>query len=251
MTRRLSILSIFYLGLLSFSLADQQSFFAIPEVTGQAVVVIPENWQSTKALLQLWERKENGKWLPKGEALPVRLGKRGLAWGIGLHPLLPKFVKKREGDGKAPAGIFGIGGAYGYAEDIPRHKYLKYHQVTEQDMWVEDSDSPHYNKHLQLKGRGPQNDWERKQQMRLNDHAHSLKLFIEHNPSPNAIPNAGSAIFFHIWRDQGKKPTVGCTTMAEKDLQKLIAWVDPTLNPLYILLPKEEYERYRSQWALP
>ena len=87
--------------------------------------------------------------------------------------------------------------------------------------------------------------------MKQNDHAHSLKLFIAHNPPPKAKPDAGSAIFFHIWRGGGSKPTAGCTTMEERNLKKLVAWVDPTKQPVYILLPLNDYKAKRTAWKLP
>ena len=90
--------------------------------------------------------------------------------------------------------------------------------------------------------------------MRQNDHAHSLKLYIGHNDSMlggKAIPGLGSAIFFHIWRGGGSRPTAGCTTMHESKLKQLIATIDPTRNPVYILLPKAEYQQQRSLWKLP
>jgi hypothetical protein len=39
--------------------------------------------------------------------------------------------------------------------------------------------------------------------------------------------------------------------MAEENLKKLIASVEPTAYPIYVLLPKAEYDRYRSEWKLP
>ena len=51
--------------------------------------------------------------------------------------------------------------------------------------------------------------------MKQGDDAHALKLFIAHNAPPNAVPNAGSSIFFHIWRRDGAASTAGCTTMEQ------------------------------------
>jgi L,D-peptidoglycan transpeptidase YkuD (ErfK/YbiS/YcfS/YnhG family) len=65
------------------------------------------------------------------------------------------------------------------------------------------------------------------------------------------IPNAGSSIFFHIWRGGGSRATAGCTTMEEAKLRALVSRIDPTRQPLYVLLPKAEYEKYRAAWKLP
>jgi hypothetical protein len=39
--------------------------------------------------------------------------------------------------------------------------------------------------------------------------------------------------------------------MSEAHLKELIARIDPSKNPLYILLPRAEYESYRKRWKLP
>jgi L,D-peptidoglycan transpeptidase YkuD (ErfK/YbiS/YcfS/YnhG family) len=222
--------------------------FTIPENTRQLIVGVAPDWDSTEVTLQRFER--NGpQWKPVGSAFPARLGKSGMAWGIGLHSR-PSANLKVEGDGRAPAGAFALGGAYGYEPNVARRPSLPYHQVTELDLWVEDVKSPHYNRHLRLK-QPPQNQWEREQQMRLNDNAHKLKLFIKHNAGEQTEPNMGSSIFFHIWRENGGRPSFGCTTMSEEELRQLIRWVDPQANPVYVLLPKAVYEQARSAWKLP
>jgi L,D-peptidoglycan transpeptidase YkuD (ErfK/YbiS/YcfS/YnhG family) len=127
---------------------------------------------------------------------------------------------------------------------------MPYCQITSRDLWVEDPASPLYNQHLRLKTE-PATPWEIKQQMRQNDPAHALKLFIAHNAPPHARPGAGSSIFFHIWRGGGTKPTAGCTTMSEQNLRNLIAALDPADDPVFVILPREEYERQRGAWKLP
>ena len=97
----------------------------------------------------------------------------------------------------------------------------------------------------------PSTPWEKKQQMKQTDPAHALKLFIAHNAPPKVVPNAGSSIFFHIWRREGAAPTAGCTTMEKTKLQWLVSQIDPSKRPLYVLLPKAEYEKYRAAWKLP
>jgi L,D-peptidoglycan transpeptidase YkuD (ErfK/YbiS/YcfS/YnhG family) len=224
--------------------------FRIPKESTQLVLGLAKGWDDSHVVLQRWQF-QGTDWVTVGDRFPGRTGKNGLAWGRGLHPINMPGAYKKEGDARAPAGVFKIGNAFGYAPKLLCHPDLVYHRVTEQDMWVEDPESEFYNQHRQLPGRGPQTEWERKQQMRLGDYAHSLKLFIEHNTAPNTLPGAGSAIFFHIWREDGRKPAWGCTTMAEDDLRRMISWVDPNQKPIYVLLPIDVYDQVKVAWGLP
>lgn len=225
----------------------------VPRNCQQALVGIASDWNSSHVTLTLYQ-KHGKHWKPVGTPWQGRLGKSGLAWGKDLHPKVSSNASvKKESDWRAPAGIFRIGGAYGYAADIQRHKKLPYRHITTKDLWVEDRNSPHYNRHIVLE-KQPSTAWEKKAQMRQNDHAHSLKLYIAHNDAilgGKPISGLGSAIFFHIWRGGGSRPTAGCTTMPEPKLKQLIAAIDPAKHPVYILLPKAEYQQLRKSWRLP
>jgi L,D-peptidoglycan transpeptidase YkuD (ErfK/YbiS/YcfS/YnhG family) len=223
--------------------------FELPAASTQCLVGAAEGWNASHVTLRLYQ-KEKGSWKPVGESWKARLGKSGLVWGKGIHPVPSGATTKQEGDNRSPAGVFAIGGAWGYDASIRKHPSLPYRQVTARDLWVEDPASPQYNRNVVL-DRDPATPWEKKQQMKQNDAAHSLKLFIAHNAPPRVTPNAGSSIFFHIWRRDGAASTAGCTTMEKPKLQWLIAQIDPSRRPLYVLLPKAEYEKYRAPWKLP
>lgn len=231
-----------------FSVLFAQAF-ELPVDCRQCVLGIAPDWNSSRVEVRVFEKNSAG-WTQTAGPWSGRLGKNGLVWGLGLHPLPTGVASKREGDFRAPAGVFALGGAYGYAPGIEKNPALPYRQITTRDLWVEDPTSPDYNHHLRLDSE-PATAWEKKQQMKQGDHAHSLKLFIAHNPAPDAIPGAGSSIFFHIWRAGGTKPSAGCTTLSEQSLRQLIALLDPAKNPLYVLLPRQEYCRVAREWKLP
>lgn len=228
------------------------SAFEIPSDCRQCLVATADGWDSSSARLQLYEKAGN-RWQTVGSPWNARLGKKGLAWGTGIHPVPNGAPAKREGDWKSPAGVFALGGVWGYDSSIKKHPKLYYRQITPRDLWVEDSKSPQYNRNVIL-DHNPATTWEKKQQMKQNDPAHALKLFIAHN-SPSrkggAIPYAGSSIFFHIWRGGGSRPTAGCTAMPKDRLQSLIARLDPAKKPLYVLLPQAQYKQHRKAWKLP
>lgn len=239
-----------FIALISVWVASNAAHaFSLPKSSTQCIVTVADDWNSSRGSLRFYQ-KVSGTWQADGPAIEVRLGRDGLVWGKGLHPVPKGAVTKQEGDWKSPAGVFSIGGVWGYDKDIPRHALLPYRRITPHDLWVEDPKSPNYNRHLIL-DHPARSEWERKQQMRQDDPAHALKLFIAHNAEPDITPGAGSSIFFHIWRAGGSKPTAGCTTMAEPRLRDLIAKLNPTAGPLYVLLPKAEYERLRGPWKLP
>lgn len=224
--------------------------FVIPSSSQQIILGLADNWNSSKVQLQRFNKTETG-WQKIGSPWPGRLGKAGLAWGRGLHPSnLPGPIKK-ESDNRAPCGVFKLGNAYGYATTMPHHPNLRYIPIDERDLWVDDPSSSYYNQHLRLREKRPLTVWENKQQMRLNDEAHSLKLFIAHNAAPHALPGLGSSIFFHIWREDGRKASAGCTTISRERLSELIQWVDPLRQPLFVLLPRPIYEKVKSEWKLP
>ncbi|MES2474189.1 MAG: L,D-transpeptidase family protein [Verrucomicrobiota bacterium] len=223
--------------------------FQLPANSSQCLVGTADGWDSSHVTLSYFE-KSGGQWKPVGAPWKGRLGKTGLVWGKGLSPVPSGAATKREGDNRSPAGVFALGGAWGYDASIQKNPKQFYRQVTSRDLWVEDPKSPLYNQFVEL-DHEPATAWEKKQQMKQGDYAHALKLFIAHNPPPNAVPNGGSSIFFHIWRGGGSIPSAGCTTMEKSKLQWVISRIDPARNPLYVLLPESEYRKNKERWKLP
>lgn len=224
--------------------------FELPADSKQCLVGIASGWDSSYVTLTWYEKGLGGNWKQSGSSWKGRLGKYGLVWGSGLHPVPSGAKTKKEGDRRAPAGVFDLGGAWGYASSIKKSPNLSYVQVTQGCLWYEDPTSPHYNMYRRI-NHAPRTEEERKAQMKQGDYAHSLKLFIAHNAYPNITPGAGSSIFFHIWRNGGGSSTFGCTTMSEDNLKRLISSVEPKKRPVYVLLPQAEYEKYRAAWKLP
>jgi len=221
----------------------------------QILLGIAPDWNSSKVQLALFERDEKGKWQQLTETSSARLGRAGLVWGLGYHRNPPHARIKREGDGRSPAGVFPIGGLWTYTnKTLSHHPNLETHKISPADLWVSDIRYPKlYNRHLRL-SHPAQTAWEKNEQMRQNDPAHSIKLLIGHNTKDiknGPVLGAGSSIFFHLWRDKGGKPTAGCTSMDERILRQIIARLDPAKRPCYVLLPRNEYIKKRQAWKLP
>ena len=72
---------------------------------------------------------------------------------------------------------------------------------------------------------------------------------IEHNRD-GAVPNGGSCIFAHLWKAPGEA-TAGCTAMAPDAMAPLLAWLDARRNPVFVTLPRAQYEALKGAWRLP
>ena len=216
----------------------------------QAVVVLTEGWEATSATLQRYERAApDSEWRAVGEAVPAMVGRTGLAWGQGLHGEPGDGPVKREGDGKAPAGIFRLESAFGYAaaDSVPWIQ-LPYAGTDASVECVDDPRSRSYNR-LVDRDTIPEPDWASHEEMRRQDGIYRLGVWVDHNAAP-AVPGGGSCIFLHIWRAPGV-PTVGCTAMADADLEALLSWLDPRRRPVLVQAPRAGYERLRTALALP
>src|SRR5256714_2926685 len=113
----------------------------------QCLVVVAENWNAKTGVLRAFERTSaRNSWQPHGRAVPVVLGKRGMAWGRGLIDF-KAAARKVEGDNKAPAGVFRLGPAFGYAPKASA-RWIRppYVQLTKNTEGVDDPRARHFKK---------------------------------------------------------------------------------------------------------
>lgn len=217
----------------------------------QAVVVTTKDWSAVQGTARIFERKsEKSKWKAKGESFPVVVGKNGLAWGAGLNELpsdTAMIAMKKEGDGKAPAGIFALTETFGAAEkpDYIKFPYRKLEEYTE---CVDDANSTHYNKIVNRMQVG-NFDWESSEKMLAVGAQYDLGITVAHNANP-VTKGGGSCIFLHIWKDAASG-TAGCTAMERANLEKVLKWSDAAKNPVLIQLPEDAYKQFQTTWKLP
>ncbi len=195
----------------------------------QIILVIADDFNTSKASLEFFE---DTKILLTTQ---VNLGKNGLGWGIGeikfKHPSTQPI--KHEGDKKAPAGVFKLTNIFGYAH---ANSYkLPYLYASKKLICVDDSNSKFYNRIIQAHG-----DEKSFEFMRRKDNQYKYGVTVAHNPF--AVAGQGSCIFLHIQREENH-PTVGCTSMDEKSLKKIISLLDAKKNPLLIQLPKNSLKQ--------
>lgn len=226
---------------LAFRFDDLQGIF---DTSKQLVVVLSPNHNSVGARLYKFE-KVGKTWQSVGDPHPVNLGKKGLAWGQGLHSAKPGLQKK-EGDQRSPAGIFRFGQAFGYDEAGAIPLKLPYVPITEAQICVEDSRSRYYNQVVDANQ--VESDWEARESMLRTDEQYKWGIFIKQNLPPK--PEGGSCIFFHLWRAPGSG-TLGCTAMAEDNLLALMQWLDPEKMPLLMQMTEAAYRDYQKKFSLP
>lgn len=218
------------------------------EGADQLVVVVTADWDASRGTLYMFERRAG--WHRVGPPAAVTVGRAGAAWGDGMHPRMDG-VQKREGDGRAPAGVFALGPAFG---DVPRLPIRwPYNAMTATHVCIDVPSSPFYNRIVDARVVGAHavagaTEPMRRDLLRTPDDRYRRGLVIEHNA--NARAGHGSCIFAHVWQAPDV-PTAGCTAMSRATIERLLAWLEPARSPRFVLLPAPTYERLRSAWHLP
>ncbi len=214
----------------------------------QAIVVKTDDWSSVKGTAQMIERKDlKSDWKRVGESFPVVVGMSGLAWGdYDLKPRAAAMYKK-EGDGRAPAGLFPLISSFGTAvkPEALESPYTRLDKYTE---CVDDVRSNHYNKIVNRMQVGSF-DWKSSEKMLAFGEQYDLGIFVGFNTFP-VEPGRGSCIFLRPWKgpDVG---TSGSTAMERRSLELLFGRLTPTKNPYLVQLPASEYDHLRKTWKLP
>jgi L,D-peptidoglycan transpeptidase YkuD (ErfK/YbiS/YcfS/YnhG family) len=220
----------------------------------QLLIVTTKDWNAVDGELLRYERVTGQAWRLVGEKTAIVVGRSGLAWGKGLHGDSAALAKasdpiKKEGDGRAPAGIFKLSSAFGYAPREQAGKVkLPYVQATKTLECVDDPLSVNYNRILDGQ-RVSAPDWKSSEQMRRDDELYRWGVVVDHNANPPQY-QCGSCIFLHIWQAKGKG-TAGCTAMEAARMEEILFWLDPQKQPLLVQLPRAELSRLGEHWRLP
>lgn len=172
---------------------------------------------------------------------PVVVGKKGMAWGRGLHNYwLLSGQHKREGDERAPAGLFTLGFLFG--REPPGQVNMPFLSVTNEHFCVDDPTSQFYN--IIVNEKEVVKDWKSAEEMQRADGLYELGIVIDHNADP-VTPGMGSCIFMHR-RRQADRGTAGCTAMKQENTLQLATWLDVKSEPHLIQIPEEGYSAFLS-----
>jgi len=201
--------------------------------TKQIITVTTKDWSTPLGVLQRYMQKKK-QWYRVGKAISVKIGRNGLAWGIGLHTIPHDGNPiKKEGDGKSPAGIFRLKQGFGYAPFAISYPYAVYKET---DHCVDDIHSKYYNKIVD--STKIRRDYKSFEHMKFPKNFYKYGVVVDHNPQ--AKRGAGSCIFMHI----KSVPTAGCTVMNEKQMKQILQWLDYDKTPLLIQAPQGVIEKY-------
>jgi D-alanyl-D-alanine dipeptidase len=214
----------------------------------QAVVVTTKNWNNTAGTAWLYDRKTaNSDWKAVGAAFPVNVGRSGLAWGNETPRETAATKNKQEGDGNSPAGLFPLTMTFGTASkpEAVEMPYTKLDQYTE---CVDDVRSQFYNRVVNRMQVG-NFDWKSSEKMLSKMPEYELGVFVAYNSYP-AVRSGGSCVFLHVW-EQGPGATDGGTAMDRRDLERIVAWLQPAKNPYLVQLTEDDYDRFQKTWKLP
>jgi L,D-peptidoglycan transpeptidase YkuD (ErfK/YbiS/YcfS/YnhG family) len=191
---------------------------SIPPETLQLLLVTTQPAASSAVVFAC--EKKDGDWVDVLPPITSVIGRSGFADPGG----------KKEGDGKTPSGVFRLETAFGYLPTAPTR--MAYRQATAEDLWVDDTDSPDYNRWVKRGETAAAYE-----EMRRGDDLYKYGVVIEYNTEP-VVRGNGSAIFLHIWSGEGQ-PTAGCVAMAEPDLLRILGWLDPAKKPVTVMGTEE------------
>ena len=215
------------------------------------LLVTTPDWNSPKGRLQRFERSASGTLLPVGPPLSAWVGGKGLAWrdDEGAPPSPAPGPRKKEGDGRAPAGLLAFGGMWGYAPKAPEGVRFAYTQSTDCDRCVDDARDKDYNRLVRLPTADSPHSWTSAEHLRMNTEHYRYMVVIRYNTDPPR-KGAGSCIFLHVAPGAGGG-TAGCTALAEADLLTLLRWMDPAKHPVLVQVPEPALDSARAAWKLP
>jgi zinc D-Ala-D-Ala dipeptidase len=212
------------------------------KASSQHVVIVATSPSTSVGHLFRFSLK-GGTWTTDGAPVAVSLGTAGVG-------------KTREGDKKAPQGVFPLTFVFGYAPAAPLPLKMDYHPLSSNEECVDDAASPLYNT-LAVPPAGIK-PWTSAEKMRRDlhnkDDLYKLGVFVGYNPRKEKDPSTGegkgSCIFLHIHRAPGR-PTAGCSAMAEEDLHVLASWLDPAASPVLIQGDRAFIDRLALPYVLP
>ena len=154
------------------------------------------------------------KLIADGKAGLLHAGDRLIPCSIGRGGLIAAAAK-REGDGATPIGVWPIRGVLLRPDRVALSEglMLPCRWIRPDDGWSDGIDDPAYNRPVRHPHRfSAEKLWR-------DDGLYDVIVILGHNDAP-PVPGAGSAIFWHCWRDADA--TEGCVAIAKTEMLGLL-----------------------------
>jgi len=146
-----------------------------------------------------------------GESFPCALGRSGIV------------IDKREGDGGTPVGSFALRELFFRPDRLTKPAtVLASKPIAPDDGWCDAPEDVAYNRPVRLPyPASAETLWR-------EDHLYDLIVPLGYNDDP-VRPGAGSAIFFHLAKDDGDRlaATEGCVALRLADMLHVLARIAP------------------------
>jgi L,D-peptidoglycan transpeptidase YkuD (ErfK/YbiS/YcfS/YnhG family) len=203
-----------------FSARGEATEVACPErvlTATRLLAVVAPNMKANTATVQMFERPSgNASWNKIGGPKHAVLGRSGLGWAWDQTELAAQGEpSKHEGDGRTPAGVFGIGHNFGFSPERPGAGYLRLRAG--ETYCVDDPNSRAYNRIVPKSEAGAGVSGEDMATISL----YRRGLLISF--PTNSEKKGGSCIFIHVWRSP-VSPTSGCVALHEGDVLEIQRW---------------------------
>jgi L,D-peptidoglycan transpeptidase YkuD (ErfK/YbiS/YcfS/YnhG family) len=217
----------------------------LPADCRQVLLVTTPDWDSQKGSLQRFELSGT-VWRAVGTPIEITVGTKGLAWGRGEHPPQKSTRIKKEGDGRAPAGVYLITALWTRPGIDPGKGGFQANRIHPDSQGVDDPKSRYYNR-IVRRSEIADVDWTSHERMDIPDY--DRVLVVAHNLE-QPQPGHGSCIFMHRWETPAIA-TAGCTVMSEENLAGLLDWLNPAARPRLVQLTRAHYEQLQRSGQLP
>ncbi len=186
-----------------------------PKTTTQLIVVTSTEYKNTDAKLYCYSRENSdAQWRLDLGPIATKIGRGGLA----------PYGEMSEWGAMSPQGEYDLGYLFGVAPQAPEGCRLAYRQITTHDFWIDEAEDPNYNHWVS--GEEPEASHER---LILGDWRYDLVIPMHYNINPT-VPKRGSAIFFHLWKDENTA-TGGCVAISRENMEAVLRWMDPKRRP--------------------
>lgn len=177
-------------------------------------VVLVDGTDGPNATVQTCEKDGDG--YVEVESYDGKVGFEGIA----------EAGEKREGDGMTPSGTWALEEGFGIS-DKPTSFAGDWTTVQDGDVWVDNSDSEHYNEYVKAADVESADTGE---DLFAQKTAYNYAQVVDYNRPAEA--DLGSAIFLHVHTGGGS--TAGCISVTEDELLDIFEWQGDTDTDMQI-----------------